>query len=118
MAPSDADETSAAYFASTPRGGALRAGGATKLAARARRSASTSRRREATSNVMTSPSSDERDWPASLGLGGDVTGHHSVGGAAEAAVGHEATVSPSPRPTSAAVTASISRMPGPPRGPS
>ena len=84
-----------------------------------RRRASTSRRRLSTSMVIVSPSWTAAIGPPRDGLGGDVAGHEAVGGAREAPVGEQRDrPRPAPRPTIAAVTASISRMPGPPAGPS
>ena len=88
-APSDADETSAAYFASTP-----------PARARARAAGDEARGPSAQVRVdIETPRGDvegdhvavahERDRPAAFGLGRHVARHHSVGGAAEAAVGHE-----------------------------
>ena len=48
----------------------------------------------------------------------DMAGHQAVGGAGEAAVGKQRDESPRPAPTMAAVTPSISLIPGPPEGPS
>ena len=66
-----------------------------------------------------SPSCTARDRAAGDRLGRDVAGHEAAGGAGEAAVG-DAARPPRPGPARRAppVTASISRMPGPPAGPS
>ena len=63
---------------------------------------------------------DQRDQAAShCRFGGDVADHHAVGAAREAAVGdRDPTESPRPAPMMAEVGDSISRMPGPPFGPS
>ena len=71
-----------------------------------------------TSMTMRSPSRDEGDGAAVDGLGGDVADAEAVGAAGEAAVGDERASPPRPAPFIAPVTASISRMPGPPLGPS
>ena len=75
-------------------------------------------RRASTSIVISSPSRTAAIGPPRTAFGRDVAGHEAVRGAGEAAVGEQRDVSPSPSPTIAAVTASISRMPGPPAGPS
>ena len=86
-APSDAEETSATYLAMTPRR-TLGTGGGHCGAARGE------------VGVHVEPAvrdverdrvavADERDRPAVRRLGGDVSGHEAVGGAAEAPVGDE-----------------------------
>ena len=56
-----------------------------------------------------------RDRTAAAGLGRDVAGHEAARRAAEAAVGDQGDALAEARAMIAAVTASISRMPGPPR---
>ena len=76
-------------------------------------------RRASTSIVISSPSRERADRPAADRLGRDVRGHEAVRGAGEAPVGDQRDALPQPLAlTIAAVTASISRMPGPPAGPS
>jgi len=64
------------------------------------------------------PISHEGDGAAVDRLGGDVADAETRGPPAEPAVGDERAVPPRPTPFMAPVTASISRMPGPPFGPS
>ena len=61
---------------------------------------------------------DRGDGAAARRLRRDVADHEAVGRAGEAAVGDQRDVRRGPAPTIAPVTPSISRMPGPPRGPS
>jgi len=57
---------------------------------------------------------DRCDRSAGGGFGGDMSDRSTPGGAGEATVGNQGKESPKPRPTRAAVGASISCMPGPP----
>src|SRR5579875_3312852 len=57
------------------------------------------------------------DGAAQSRFRGHVSHHQAAGRATEPPI-RKATDSPSPSPTSAPVTPSISRIPGPPRGPS
>ena len=62
---------------------------------------------------------DGGDGAAEVGFGSDVAGHQAARGSGEAAVGEQGDgFGELGMPLMAAVTASISRMPGPPRGPS
>src|SRR5919112_2113009 len=118
-APSLADDTSAAYLAITPPrycgGGACHD---------ARRSASThsgtsrSRRRAVTSIEISSPSSTRPIGPPSAASGATCPIISPWVPPEKRPSVSSATDSPRPSPTSAAVTLSISCMPGPPTGPS
>src|SRR5579864_2463608 len=118
-APREAEETSSAYLAITPV--LKRGAGAFQEERRRWISASvrlTLRVRFGMSNAMVSPS-------ASAAMGPPVAASGATWPAMKPCVAPEkrpsvssATESPKPAPTSAAVTCSISRMPGPPLGPS
>ena len=118
-APSLADDTSAAYLANTPVV-YLGAGGvqSRRRAAISSSESATRSSRAATSNSIVSPS-----WTIAIGPPRAASGVTCP--AMRPWVAPEkrpsvtsATWSPRPSPTIAAVTCSISRMPGPPAGPS
>src|SRR5262249_25454557 len=108
-APSDADETSEAYLAITPR--VKRGGGGVKPPRRAARSASTSSLRAAMSKITRSPSRTKAIGPPSAASGATCPAMRPCVAPLKRPSVISATESPSPRPTSAAVTASISRIP-------
>ena len=58
------------------------------------------------------------DWAASCSFGAYMANAGTLRGAGEAAVGQKRTLLDRPMPTMALVGVSISRMPGPPFGPS
>ncbi len=110
-APVEAEETSRAYFSSAPRG-AGRDGG-TKAARRSASLASVPMRRVSVSMVIVSPSRTRAIGPptAASGATWPMTKPWL---APEKRPSVIRATSLSSRPLSAAVTASISRMPGPP----
>ena len=76
-------------------------------------------RRVSTSSVMMSPSRTSRDRAAARRLGRDVADHEAVRRAGEAPVGDQRDVLAEPCADERRRSrASISRMPGPPSGPS
>ena len=121
MAPSLALETELAYLAKTPR--VKRGGGGWKLARRCGDLFVGDVEGEGACGDVEGDGVafvDGGDRSAELGFGGYVAGHEAAGGSGEAAVGEQGdcVAESSGMPLMAAVTASISRMPGPPRGPS
>src|SRR5262245_43180179 len=118
-APSLAELTNRAYLYMTPD--SYRTGGGVHAASRAAivsAGRSTLIDRAPASSEMTSPSRMAAMGPPEAASGATCpTMRPRVAPENRPSV-TSATESPSPMPTSAAVTASISRMPGPPRGPS
>ncbi len=64
------------------------------------------------------PVAQQADGPAHGGLRRYMSNHESVAATREAAVGDQGHAAPQPAPHEAPVGLSISRMPGPPLGPS
>src|SRR5690606_2356598 len=119
MAPTLADWTSLAYLASTPRG-AGRSTGCQFSRRRCSSSGETSRSRVplATSSVILSPFSTRAIGPPSVASGAMCPTHSPVVPPENRPSVISMTSLPSPAPLIAPVIASISRMPGPPFGPS
>ena len=120
-APSAAEDTVLAYLAITPRLIARRR----RLVQPWRRAASSAAgndrpasRRAATSISIDVAVAHGGNRSADRGLGGDVADQKPRVAPEKRPSVSSATDSPSPAPTIAAVTPSISRMPGPPFGPS
>src|SRR6185369_9905063 len=118
-APRAAVPTSFAYFASTPRL-CLGAGADQAALRRASSSPSTcrSRVRAAMSSTISSPSRTSAIGPPSVASGATWPMHRPVVAPENRPSVRRSTSLPIPAPLIAPVTASISRMPGPPRGPS
>ena len=118
-APSEAERTSLTYLPSTPPSYCGRRG-AQPLRRRASSSASTSRSREraARSTRIRSPSRRNATGPASTASGAMWPMHRPVVPPENRPSVSSRTSLPSPAPLIAPVMASISRMPGPPLGPS
>ena len=115
-APSDADETSFAYFAITPV--VYRGAGGFHCARRSSRLASTSSRLALHVQSDHVAIAQQSDRAAARGFRRNVADHQTVRRAAETAIGDQRDRFTDSWPTRAPVTASISRMPGPPLGPS
>ena len=119
IAPSDADDTERAYFAITPF--SYFGGGDCQSAMRRSISScgrSSSRRRLSMSNSIVSPSRTAAIGPPCGASGATCPAIRPRVAPEKRPSVSSATLSPRPSPTSAAVTSSISRMPGPPLGPS
>ena len=118
-APSDAEDTSRAYFAITPDvyggfGGFHRA----RLRASSAEERRASRRRFVTSNAIRSPSRSSAIGPPTAASGATCPAISPCVAPEKRPSVSNATARPSPSPTMAEVTPSISRIPGPPFGPS
>ena len=89
-APSEADETSAAYLAKTPSDSAAAAGSSSRRrAASSSSESSTESVRASTSSTIVSPSRSAASGPPRAASGRDVADHQAVRRAREAAVGDQ-----------------------------